>query len=428
MSHTLLLLILLFAMVAINVPIAIALGASAVLVGFMMQGDFGFVGTILFSSLQKIELLAIPFFILAGHVFDRTGIMFRMFRFMDSLIGRVRGSTGLVASGVSVMLGGLSGSGPADTAALGSTLGPVMTKRGYSAPFTAALISAGGSLGLVVPPSVAFILYGIVVPGISIGKMFIAGILPGLLMGLLIAMTSYVISVRRGYDAVNDAFSLSVCIKAFWASVWGLLAPLTIVGGIYFGVFTPTEAAGVAVVYGLLVGLLLHREIGFRDLLPLLRVTAVDTSVVMLIVACASLFSWVLTVDGTIVVIVAGLARDLTAEWQVFLLAGFVLLIAGLFIDGASIYLVLVPMLMPAVRAFQIDLTWFGVFVAVAVAIGQFTPPVGVNLFVAARILDIKFERIIPDVLPFIGVSMLGLVLIYLFPAVSLWLPSTMPN
>lgn len=426
MNYTLVLLAVFALMIVLNVPIAIALGASAALVGYLMQGDLGFLGTILLSGLQKSELLAIPFFILAGHVFDRSGIVARMFRVMDSLVGRVRGSTGIVTSGVSVLIGGLSGSGPADTAALGATLGPVLTQRGYSKPFAAALISAGGSLGLIVPPSIAFILYGIVVPGISIGKMFIAGVLPGLMMGVLIALTSWWMAVRRNIDAQGQAFSPRAALAALRTSVWGLGAPLVIIGGIYLGVFTPTEAAGAAVVYGLLVGLALHRELKLADLGPLLRVTATDTSVVMLIIACASVFSWVITVDGAVVAWVSDLATLADGPWQVFLVAGIVLLIAGLFVDGASIYLVLVPLLIPAVNAQGIDLVWFGVFVALAVAIGQFTPPVGVNLFVAARVLEVEFDRILPDIVPFVVVSILGLLLIYLFPAISTWLPSTM--
>lgn len=426
MNHTLLLLLLFGALIVLNVPIAIALGASAAVVGFMLQGDLGFLGTILLSALQKVELLAIPFFILAGHVFDRSGIVARMFDIMDALVGRVRGSTGIVTSGVSVLVGGLSGSGPADTAALGATLGPVLLRRGYSKPFAAALISAGGSLGLIVPPSIAFILYGVVVPGISIAKMFVAGILPGFMMGVLIALTSYWMALRRGIDAEGKPFSPRAALAALRTGVWGLGAPLVIVGGIYLGVFTPTEAAGVAVVYGLLVGLALHRQLKPRDLLPLMRVTATDTSVVMLIIACASVFSWVITVDGQVVTWVNDLAGIVDSPWQVFVFAAVVLLVAGLFVDGASIYLVLVPLLMPPVRAQGIDLIWFGVFVALAVAIGQFTPPVGVNLFVAARVLNVEFDRILPDIVPFLVASLLGLLLIYLFPAISTWLPSTM--
>lgn len=426
MSYTLLLLVLFALMITVNVPVSIALGASAAVVGFLIQGDLGFLGAILLSALQKTELLAIPFFILAGHVFDRSGIVFRMFQVMDALVGRVRGSTGIVTSGVSVLIGGLSGSGPADTAALGATLGPVLQRHGYSKPFAAALISAGGSLGLIVPPSIAFILYGIVVPGISIGKMFIAGILPGFMMGVLIALTSYWMAVRRGVDLEGAPFSPRTALSALRTSAWGLGAPLVIIGGIYLGVFTPTEAAGAAVVYGLFVGLALHRELRLRDLPPLLRVTATDTSVVMLIIACASVFSWVITVDGEVVRWVADFATTVDRPWQVFVFAAVVLLIAGLFLDGASIYLVLVPLLMPAVSAQGIDLVWFGVFVALAVAIGQFTPPVGVNLFVAARVLDVEFDRILPDIVPFIVASVLGLILIYLFPAISTWLPSTM--
>lgn len=426
MSATIILFVLLAVFLAINVPVAIALGAAAVVGGFILQGNLSFVGPVLFSSLQKIELLAIPFFILAGNVFDRSGIMRRLFELVDSLVGRVRGRTGIVTSGVAVLLGGLSGSGPADTAALGATVGPILRDRGYSGGSAGALISAGGALGLVMPPSIAFILYAVAVPGVSIGEMFIAGLIPGILMGLLIAICAWAIAVRKGIDQAEGGVTIRGVAIAFSRSILGLGAPLVILGGIYFGIFTPTEAAGVAVFYGLAVGLLVYREIGFRDIGEIARRTIIDTAVVFFIVACASLFSWVLTLDGQVVGWITDFAVDVHSQWQVFLLAALVLLLAGLFIDGASIYLVIVPVLIPAVRIQQIDLTWFGVFVAVAVAIGQFTPPVGVNLFVAARVLDVRIQEILRSILPFVLVSLVALLFIYLFPGLSTWLPSTM--
>lgn len=428
MSVTIVVFVLLAAFIAIDVPVAIALGAAAVVGGYMLEGNLGFVGSVLFSSLQKIELLAIPFFILAGNVFDRCGIMRRLFELVDSLVGRVRGRTGIVTSGVSVLLGGLSGSGPADTAALGATVGPILRDRGYSGGSAGALISAGGALGLVMPPSIAFILYAVAVPGVSIGEMFVAGLLPGILMGLLIALCAWLIATRTGIDRAEGRLSFRNVVRAFNRSILGLGAPIVVVGGIYLGVFTPTEAAGVAVFYGLLVGLVFYREIGIRDVAAIARRTMIDTAVVMFIVACASLFSFVITLDGQVMGWITDFAIAVHSEWQVFLLAGVVLLLAGLVIDGASIYLVIVPLLVPAVRMQGIDLTWFGVFVAVAVAIGQFTPPVGVNLFVAARVLDTRIQEILRGILPFVLVSILALFLIYLFPGLSTWLPSTMPG
>lgn len=426
MSMTLLLLVLLGVFIAINVPIAIALGASAVVVGYLIQGNFNFVGSVLFSSLQKIELLAIPFFILAGNVLDQCGIMGRLFALVDSMFGRMRGSTSIVASAMSVLVSGLSGSGPADTAALGSTMGGAMEQRGYSKPFTAALISSGAGLAIVVPPSIAFILYGVAVPGVSIGEMFVAGIIPGIIMGILVGILAYWIAIRRNYDQAGQPFSLLRMLRALRDSVWGLLAPVVIVGGIYWGIFTPTEAAGVAVIYGLLVGLFIYRELNLGSLVTLIRNTAVDTSVVMLIIACSSLFAWVVSIDGAVVTWVRELGALMNSQWQVFLLAAIVLLIAGLFIDGASIYLVIIPLLMPAVNAHHIDLVWFGVFAAIAIGIGQFTPPVGVNIFVAARVLGVRFHEVVKELLPFLLISFAGLLIIYFFPAASTWLVSTM--
>jgi C4-dicarboxylate transporter DctM subunit len=261
---------------------------------------------------------------------------------------------------------------------------------------------------------------------VSIGEMFVAGILPGILMGILVGLVAWRISVVRGYDTAGSSFSAQRMWKALKSSIWGLLAPVVIVGGIYWGVFTPTEAAGVAVIYSLVIGLFIYQSIDLRSLTELARTTAVDTSVVMLIIACSSLFAWVIAIDGTVVAAVREMATLMNSQWQVFLLAAVVLLIAGLFVDGASIYLVIIPLLMPAVNAQAIDLIWFGIFAALAIGIGQFTPPVGVNLFVAARVLNIRFDAILTEILPFLLVSVVGLLLIYLFPAVSTWLPSTM--
>src|SRR5690606_31576661 len=231
---------------------------------------------------------------------------------------------------------------------------------------------------------------------------------------------------RRNYDQAGQPFSLLRMLRALRDSVWGLLAPVVIVGGIYWGIFTPTEAAGVAVIYGLLVGLFIYRELNLGSLVTLIRNTAVDTSVVMLIIACSSLFAWVVSIDGAVVAWVRELGALMNSQWQVFLVAGIVLLIAGLFIDGASIYLVIIPLLMPAVNAHHIDLVWFGVFAAIAIGIGQFTPPVGVNIFVAARVLGVRFHEVVKELLPFLLISFAGLLIIYFFPAASTWLVSTM--
>jgi len=428
MNYTLLLFILFAVFITLNVPIAISLGASALIVGLLMGESLSFAASIMFAAILKIELLAIPFFIMAGYVMDRCGIMDRLFRLIDYIIGPIRGGTAMVTSSVAVLFGGISGSGPADTAALASSLAPVMKDRGYAKPFSAALISAGGSLGLIVPPSIAFILYGVVVPGISIGKMFMAGILPGIMMGIVLAITGYVISKKRGYgfEDRQTRGSLRQVLKALKDSAWGLLAPAVIIGGIYLGVFTPTEAAGVAVLYGIAVGFFIYKEIGVKELLHLAKQTAIDSAVIMLIISGASLFSWILTVDGTIPDLVVALSDRINTNWQVFIFSGLVLLIAGMFIDGASIYLVLVPLLMPTVRAQGIDLIWYGVFIAIVIAIGQFTPPVGVNLFVASRIVDVDFSEICKDIWPVLLASLFCLLLIVLFPFLSTWLPSTM--
>ena len=428
MNFTLLLVIIFSLFIICNVPIAISLGASSIIVGLLMGERLSFVASIMFSAVTKIELIAIPFFIMAGYVFDRCGIMARLFRLIDYMMGPVKGGTVIVTSSLAVLFGGISGSGPADTAALASTLSPAMTKRGYSKSFSAALISAGGSLGIIVPPSIAFILYGVVVPGLSIGKMFIAGIIPGILMGGALAITGYLVAMKHGYglERQQQRGSLKQMLSALRESVWGLIAPGAIIGGIYSGIFTPTEAAGFAVVYGMVIGLIIYKEISVKDLLTIAKQTVIDSAVIMLIISCASLFSWILTVDGTIPRLVTSFSMRVSSVWQVFAISSVILLIAGMFIDGASIYFVLVPLLMPMVNALHIDVIWYGVAVAILVAIGQFTPPVGVNLFVASRVMGISLDEIIKDLWWILLASLASLLLIFMFPVLSTWLPSTM--
>jgi tripartite ATP-independent transporter DctM subunit len=320
-----------------------------------------------------------------------------------------------------VFFAGISGSGPADTAALGTVLIPAMVAKGYDTGFASALIASGGSIAIVIPPSIAFIIYG-VITATSIPALFAAGILPGMVVGLCLMVPAYVISRARGYAGERWGTADEIW-QAFQDSIWGLLAPLVILGGIYGGIFTPTEAAVVAVFYGLFVGALVYRTLTWRMLYGTLRDAALSSAVVMIIVAFAGLFAWAGSTLGAMDK-AAGFIISLSQNpWVTILWVNLLLFIAGMLLDAVSIYYVFLPIFMPVMAHFQWDPIWFGVVMTVNLAIGQVTPPVAVNLYVAANLAKISLERISRAVVPFV-LAMLGALLITIYlPFLSTWIP-----
>jgi len=416
-----------FALLAMGMPIAVCLGLSSLASIFVFElGSFQLLPQLMTSAVNSWTLLAIPFFILAGNLLGQSELARTLVRLAETVIGNVPGGLAIVAIVVGIFLAGISGSGPADTAALGALLIPAMVASGYSRPFSAGLIAAGGSIGIIVPPSIALIIYGVVAQNVSIGSLFIAGTLPGILVGLSLAVVAYLISRRRGYRASRSRGDLREVARAFREAVWGLLAPLIILGGIYGGVFTATEAAAVAVFYGLFVGFVVYRDLSVALVWRILRESAVTTATVMFIVAAASLFAYVLTVGQ----LASGLAQSLVAfagsKFALLLLVNLVLLLAGTFMDAISIFYIFVPIFLPALTAVGVDPLHFGVIATVNLAIGLITPPVGVNLFVAAPLARISLGEVSLGVVPFVLAMLVALVIVNAFPGLSLWLPSLM--
>lgn len=417
---------LLILCLALSFPLALALGFSSlvVLVAFHLC-PLSILPQTLFGAADSFTLLAIPLFILAGAILGRTGIATRLTRFAQLLVGPLPGGLGLVTITVSIFFAGISGSGPADVAALGLILIPAMQQEGYAAPFASALCAAGGGIGIIVPPSIALIVYGVVAEA-SISKLFLAGVIPGILVGAALAAATLGIVRRRGYGKRSARGTWRECLRAGKEAFWGLLAPLIILGGIYAGVFTATEAAAVAVVYGLAVDLLFYHELRLGDLPALLADAATTSAVVMLIVATASLFAWVLTSQG----IAAAAGNAVTSLTHnrvlVLLLVNAVLLVAGMFLDAISLFYLFVPLFLPVLKQLGVDPVHFGVVMTVNLAIGQITPPVGVNLFVACGIADVKPRDIVKAVTPLIAAEAAALLLVTFVPAASLWLPTVL--
>ncbi|MEK8035468.1 MAG: TRAP transporter large permease [candidate division NC10 bacterium] len=413
-----------FLLLVLGVPIVTSIGLTALL--FLWQFNLGIQVTAanVYANIAKFPLLAIPFFILAGFVMDRAGISRGLVNLLNLLIGPVPGGLGLVAVGGCVFFGAISGTGPADTAAIGAVMIPAMVRGGYAVGFAAALVAAAATTDVLIPPSVAFVVYGVITEA-SIGRLFAAGVVPGLLMGLALVVPTVWIARRHGWG--GDRWGTWAEIRhAAWEAKWGLMAPVVILGGIYGGIFTPTEAAVVAVAYGLFVGLAVYRNLGWRDLYEVFRDAAVSTSVVMVVVAFAGLFSWAGSTMGIMDRAAAALVGFSKNPVVILLLLNAMLLVAGMLLDAISIYYVFLPILLPLMKQFGWDPVWFGVVMTVNLAIGTVTPPVAVNLYVASHISGASMTEISRWVVPFVVALLAVLLLVTYVPALSLWLPDAL--
>ncbi|WP_458526079.1 TRAP transporter large permease [Onishia taeanensis] len=407
-----------------GVPVAFSLGLSGA-VGIVLALPttmLATLGTNTYNSVAKYPLIAIPLFILTGLIFERAGVAARLVRFAQALIGPRHGGLALVAVLVCMIMGGMSGSGPADAAAVAMVMLPSMTRAGYPKPFSATLIAASASTAILIPPSVALILYSIVVPGVDLRALFAAGLFPGMLAGAALLVPAWWLSRRHRWEAPASAARPALG-ESFRQALPALFAPVLILGGLRSGLFTPTEAAVVAVTYGVIVGVFLTRELDWRALWRLFGEAAVITGVVMLIIALAGIFAWAGTMLGTF--------RHL-AEWIIALsdngawllvLIMLAVLLAGMVLDAISIYLIMMPILIPVMEHFGWHPVWFGILLAMNIAIGQFTPPVAVNLMVTTEVAKIRLEQTVGWALVFVVAMAAALALVAIFPSIALWLP-----
>ena len=406
----------------IGVPIAVAIGVSAIFVIWKAQLGITIVSPNFYSGIAKYQLLAIPFFILAGFLLERCGISERLVRFANVLIGERPGALAIVAVSVCVFFGGISGSGPADAAAIGAILIPAMISEGYSRGFTAALIAAGGSTAIVVPVSIALIIYG-ALTNTSITTLFAAGILPGILAGVSLVIPAYLISIKNGYGKHRKTEKDISVLKAFKEAFWGLLAPVIILGGLYGGVFTPTEAAVIAVFYGIFLGFVVYKTLTLKKFYEILVDASNASAIVMLIVTLAGLFSWTASTLGTLDKISHYLLSISKNEYVILFFINLILFIAGMMIDAISIYYIFLPIFLPIISQFHWNPIWFGIMMTFNLAIGQFTPPVAVNLYVTTHLANIDIEDTFKAVIPFVVSMLIALAIITIFPQISLIVP-----
>lgn len=418
--------VLLFSLLAfllVGIPLAFTLGASSLL-ALIYQGGvpLSVVTQRMFVAVDSFSLLAIPLFILAGEMMNSGGITQRLVDFADKLVGHIVGGLSHVVVVTNMIMAGISGSAAADAAATGSILIPTMIKRGYGPSFAGAISAAASTIGPIIPPSIPMVVYGSIA-NVSIGRLFLGGVIPGVIMGLFLMGVSYFISIRRGYPREARATAQQI-FKSFVGSFYAMVMPLIILGGILGGVFTPTEAAVVAVVYAYLVGTFIYREIRIRDLPKIFMNAAVSTAVVMLIIATANILGWVLSYQRIPEAMTSMLLAISQQQWVILLLVNVVLLILGCFMNPTAIIIIMVPFFMPLVTKMGIDPIHFGLIVTVNTAIGQLTPPVGVCMFISCGIAKISVKQFTWECAVFIAALVVVLFIVTYLPSLVLLLPN----
>jgi C4-dicarboxylate transporter DctM subunit len=410
-------------LMVIGVPVGVCLGLAGAFAIWLADQSIMAMPTNVYAGIAKYPLIAIPMFVLVGSVFDRTGVALRLVRFATALVGAGRGALASVAVLVAMVMGGISGSGPATSAAVGQVVTKSMVEDGYPRPFIASTVGAAAATDILIPPSVAFIVYAVLVPGVSVPAIFAAGMFPGILAGLSLIAAVIVISVLKDFGGKARQREALEVWRTFREAFWGLMAPVVILGSMRIGLVTPTEAAVMAVFYGLFIGFVVYRTLTLRDVYEMLVEAGEISAVILMVIALASVFAWSTATLGIV---------EPIAHWVVGLgfgsggtlaLLTFFLIIAGMFLDGISIFLILLPVLLPIAAAFHWDLTWFGVVLTMMIAIGQFTPPMAVNLMVSCRIAGVSMESTVPWVTWLVLAMALAAAAVMAFPEVALGLP-----
>ncbi|ETF00853.1 C4-dicarboxylate ABC transporter permease [Advenella kashmirensis W13003] len=403
---------------ALTIPVAVSIGLASLFGVYVAGINWLVIAQQIFASLDKYPLVAIPFFILAGNLMEAGGISERMVNFAKSLVGSVQGGLAMACIITCMIFAAVAGSSVATTFAVGAILIPAMVRHGYPKPFSASLQATAAELGVIIPPSIPMILFA-VSTDTSVGELFIGGILPGALIGVALMLYVWIYAKRHGYGKQDGDGRLPI-LQAFRQSFLALLMPVIILGGIYGGIFTPTEASVVAVVYALIVGILIYRRISFRILTETLHRTVVSTAIIMFVIANAGLFGFLLNRAGVPNMLGEWLGHVFTDKTTFLLGVNAALFFIGMFIETSASIVVLAPLLLPVAQQFGIDPTHFGIIMVVNLALGMVTPPFGVNLFAACAVAKLPIERLFKSLIPFVGVILICLMLITYVPWISL--------
>ena len=418
--------VLLAILLIVNVPVGIALGIST-------MGALIYSGTLslasipqaLVTSCDSFPILAIPLFILSGDLMGAGGVSTRILNVCNVFFGRITGGIAIVTVLVCMFFAAVSGSGPATVAAVGSMVVPTMLKLGYDKPFVLALVATAGSIGVIIPPSIPMVIFG-VSTGASVTSLFMGGFFPGLLIGVALITYCYIHCKRRGFTGTADPFTRKAALDALWDAKWALINPVIILGGIYAGIFTPTEAAAVAAVYAFVCGAFLHRELTLAKFIKAISTSCSTTATTMVILGCATAFSKVITLEQIPTMVANGLMAISSNKIVILLLINLLLLVVGCFMDTTPAILILAPILMPVAASIGVDPIHFGLIMVTNLAIGFITPPLGINLFVASRIADSPMEVILKGIMPFIAVMLTCLMMITFIPEIVMFLPNLM--
>jgi C4-dicarboxylate transporter, DctM subunit len=406
----------------LSVPIGIAIGlATLVTIFFSGSLPVEFLAKELITSVDSFPLMAVPFFILAGEIMGKGGISERLFKVANALVGNKTGGFAIATIITCMFFAAISGSGPATVAAIGGIMIPAMVRQGYDKRFATAIVAAAGSIGVIIPPSIPMVIYG-VVGNASIGDLFIAGIVPGILVGLAMIVYAYFYSKKNGYRGLEGKTSLADLGRSIWEAKWALLIPIIILGGIYGGIFTPTEAAVIAVVYGLFASMVLYRELKIKELPKVIIDSALTTATVLIIVGTATAFGRFLTIEQIPTRVAEAMLSISDNPLVLILLITVLLLFVGMIMDTLAAIIILTPILLPIVVAIGYDPIHFGILMVVNLAIGFITPPVGVNLFVASGISGVSMGALSRAVLPFVFAMLITLLLLTFIPQISLFL------
>jgi C4-dicarboxylate transporter, DctM subunit len=420
-----LLFIAFFLLLILGVPVGISLGVASIIT-LLWEGVIPLlvIPQKMFISMNSFTLLAIPFFMLTGVIMDKSGLTQRLVNFADSIIGWTKGGMSYVSVTSGMLMGGISGSAPADTAALSSVMTPSMVKMGYPARFAAALQAASGSIGIIIPPSIPMVVLG-GIASISVGKLFLGGIIPGLLIGVLLMVASGIICNKYNYGvSKTNSFSFSYFLDSFKKAILPLLAPVIIVGGILTGIFTPTESSVIAVVYTLILGMFVYKSINIRELPSIFMEAIVSSGNVLLIISASSLFSWILVSHNFPQILSELITGVSDSPFFILLVINIIFIIGGMFIEGLALMIMFVPILLPIAMSTGMDPIVFGVMIVINIAIGTLTPPVGVCLFVACSSSGVKLDHAVKSAIPFVLVLCLALVLVVIFPELVTFIPS----
>lgn len=418
--------VLLAILLIVNVPVGIALGIST-------MGALIYSGTLslasipqaLVTSCDSFPILAIPLFILSGDLMGAGGVSTRILNVCNVFFGRITGGIAIVTVLVCMFFAAVSGSGPATVAAVGTMVVPTMLKLGYDKPFVLALVATAGSIGVIIPPSIPMVIFG-VSTGASVTSLFMGGFIPGILIGVSLITYCYIHCKRRGFTGTADPFTKKAALDALWDAKWALINPIIILGGIYAGIFTPTEAAAVAAVYAFVCGAFLHRELTLAKFIKAISTSCSTTATTMVILGCATAFSKVITLEQIPTMVANGLMAISSNKIVILLLINLLLLVVGCFMDTTPAILILAPILMPVAASIGVDPIHFGLIMVTNLAIGFITPPLGINLFVASRIADSPMEVILKGIMPFIAVMLTCLMMITFIPEIVMFLPNLM--